>query len=251
MDNHLRVLDLFSGIGGFSLGLERTGGFKTVAFCEIDPKARLVLRHHWPEVPIYNDVKEITKEQVGPVDVVCGGFPCQDISVAGKGAGLSGERSGLWYEMLRIVEDTRPKWLIAENVAVLRKRGLDKCLAGLAEIGYDAEWHVISASAVGLSHIRERVWIVAHPSGEGRGNVLSQEVFEHFKDSQQSSTSDPLGLSTGFNRYAVREYPEHLRVGDGVPGWVDRLRLCGNAVVPRIVELIGTTILLSDAHDLG
>lgn len=168
----LHVLDLFSGIGGFSLGLERAGGFHTAAFCEYAPYPRAVLRKHWPTTPIFPDVRGVgaaglAAAGVPRVDVVCGGFPCQDISLAGKGAGLAGERSGLWFEMLRIIDETRPAWIIAENVAALRSRGLDTVLGGLASIGYDAEWHCIPASAIGAPHRRDRVWIVGYPTGGG------------------------------------------------------------------------------------
>lgn len=161
----MKHLDLFSGIGGFALGLQRTGGFKTVAFCDFDPKTHLVLKKNFPGVPIFNDVKTLKGEDVGTVDIVTGGFPCQDLSVAGKGAGLAGERSGLWYEMHRIIKETKPKWVIAENVSALRSRGLDEVLWSLAQIGYDAEWHCIPASAVGAPHRRDRIWIVAYPNG--------------------------------------------------------------------------------------
>ena len=160
MMNHL---DLFSGIGGFALGLQRTGGFKTIGFCDFDAKTHPVLKKNFPGVPIYDDVRTLKGADIGTVDIVTGGFPCQDLSVAGKGAGLKGERSGLWYEMHRIIKETRPKWVIAENVAVLRSRGLDEVLGSLAEIGYDAEWHCIPASAVGAPHRRDRIWIVAYP----------------------------------------------------------------------------------------
>jgi|TARA_R110000824_G_scaffold382955_1_gene576268 DNA (cytosine-5)-methyltransferase 1 len=163
-----QVLDLFSGIGGFSLGLERTGGFETAAFCEIDPYARAVLNKHWPEVPCYEDVRTLTADRLGAdgiaVDVICGGFPCQDISTAGKGAGLAGERSGLWSEIARLVGELRPSYVIVENVSALLGRGLSRVLGDLSEIGYDAEWHCIPASYVGAPHRRDRVWIVAHPA---------------------------------------------------------------------------------------
>ena len=168
----LTILDLFSGIGGFSLGLERTGGFRTIAFCEREPYAVKVLGKHWPGVQVYGDVRQLDADQLARdglprPDVVCGGFPCQDISLAGKGAGLDGERSGLWFEMLRIISETRPRFVIAENVAALRSRGLDTCLRGLASVGYDAEWHCIPAAAVGAPHRRDRVWIVAYPGRVG------------------------------------------------------------------------------------
>jgi DNA (cytosine-5)-methyltransferase 1 len=164
----LRVLDLFSGIGGFSLGIERTGGFKTVAFCEIEAFPRKVLAKHWPKVPCYHDVKELTADRLAAdgigVDVICGGFPCQDISFAGNGAGLAGERSGLWSEYARLIGELRPRYAIVENVSALLSRGLADVLGDLASLGYDAEWHCIPASAVGAPHRRDRIWIIAHPN---------------------------------------------------------------------------------------
>src|SRR5258708_2164912 len=168
----MNVLDLFSGIGGFSLGLERAG-MRTVAFCEIDPFCRRVLAKHWPDVPVYDDVRTLTAARVGScgqlIDVICGGFPCQDISFAGKGAGIGGERSGLWSEYARIIGEVRPKYVIVENVAALLGRGLERVLGDLAALGFDAEWHCIPASAVGAPHRRDRVWIVAHSDANGNG----------------------------------------------------------------------------------
>jgi site-specific DNA-cytosine methylase len=133
------VLDLFSGIGGFSLGLERTGGFKTVAFCEIEPFPRKVLAKHWPEVPCYHDVRGLTAKRLAAdgiaVDVICGGFPCQDISLAGRGAGMAGERSGLWSEFARLIGELRPRYAIVENVSALLSRGLADVLGDLASFG--------------------------------------------------------------------------------------------------------------------
>lgn len=173
----LTVLDLFSGIGGFSLGLERTGGFKTVAFCEIDPFCRRVLAKHWPGVPIYEDVCGLSLSN-GFADVICGGFPCQDISTAGKQAGIDASRSGLWSEIVRLARDIRPRFLIVENVTNLlggpsQQPGawFGRVLGDLAEIGFDAEWHCIPAAAVGASHRRDRVWIVAYPPNSIRRAV--------------------------------------------------------------------------------
>jgi len=190
-----RLLDLFSGIGGFSLGLERSGGFKTVAFCEIEPFPRRVLAKHWPGVPIYDDVRTLTAERLAAdgigVDAICGGFPCQDISTAGKGAGLDGERSGLWREYARLVGELRPRYVVVENVAALLGRGLDRVLGDLAALGYDAEWHCIPASAVGAPHRRDRVWLVAD-SRLGRRSGPNRREVEQPRRTEAFCPSDPL-----------------------------------------------------------
>ena len=169
----LRVLDLFSGIGGFSLGLERTGGFETVAFCEIEPFPRKVLAKHWPGVPIYEDVRTLTAERLAAdgiaVDVICGGFPCQDISNAGHKAGIEGERSGLWSHIARLAGELRPGYVIVENVAALLSRGMGRVLGDLASLGYDAEWHCLPASAIGAPHRRDRIWIIAYVQADTFG----------------------------------------------------------------------------------
>jgi len=164
-----RVLDLFSGIGSFSLGLEYAG-MKSVAFCECEEKAARQIKRHWPSAAMYDDVKTLTKERldqdgIESIDVICGGFPCQDISIAGKGAGISGERSGLWFEFKRIINDVRPKYAIVENVSALLGRGLSTILGGLAEIGYDAAWTVYDSQYFGLPQRRRRVYIVAVRDG--------------------------------------------------------------------------------------
>jgi DNA (cytosine-5)-methyltransferase 1 len=139
----MNVLDLFSGIGGFSLGLERAG-MRTVAFCEIEPFQRAVLAKHWPGIPIYDDVRKLSGPELRAagitVDVICGGFPCQDISVAGAQLGLDGERSGLWSEIARLVRELRPRYLIVENVSNLLNLGFGRVLSDLAALRYDAEW---------------------------------------------------------------------------------------------------------------
>lgn len=170
----MRVLDLFSGIGGFSLGLESTGHYQTVGFCEIEPFGRAVLNKHWPNVYCHEDVRTLTDDVVrrecGPVDMLCGGFPCQDISVAGKGKGLEGERSGLFFELARIVESVRPNWLLIENVPALRIRGSDRVIDELEGLEYSCWAFVVGAEHVGASHRRHRVWIVGHAGGTGAGD---------------------------------------------------------------------------------
>ncbi len=190
MNSKLSVLSLFAGIGGFDLGLERTGGFKTVAFCEIDPFCRRVLAKHWPEVPCYDDVRTLTAERLAAdgiaVDVICGGFPCQDISLAGSQAGLDGRRSGLWSEIVRLSRDLRPRYILVENVANLLSGPSNRpgawfarVLGDLAEIGYDAEWNCIPASAVGAPHIRDRVWIIAQPQHPDTDSLRPHRAAEH------------------------------------------------------------------------
>ena len=190
-EKKMNVLDLFSGIGGFSLGLERAG-MKTVAFCEIDKKAQQVLRKNWPDVPIFEDVSALTKEDIGEeIDVICGGFPCQDISLSGRGAGLAGARSGLWFQFHRLIKEIQPRYAIIENVSALRSRGLEVVLGGLAEIGYDAEWHCIPASAIGAPHQRDRIWIVANPTGGG-----CKGMFDWDAKSSNAGSSSPFLANT-------------------------------------------------------
>jgi DNA (cytosine-5)-methyltransferase 1 len=273
---------LFSGIGGFSLGLERAG-MQTVAFCEIDKVAQQVLRKHWPNVPIFDDVKTLKGEQLGTIDVICGGFPCQDLSFAGKGAGLTGARSGLWGEFHRLIKEIKPSWVIIENVAALRSRGLDKVLGSLAEIGYDAEWHCVPASAVGAPHQRDRVWIVAYPQCHGlfassitggveetvrqeppgsdnalniegtssvsptRANVADADILgTQIQVERRHSGQQVFRGSSEAWRIAVGQCwsvePNVGRVANGVSNRSHRIKQLGNAVVPQIPELIGRAI---------
>ena len=152
---------LFSGIGGLELGLERALGARTIWQVESNEYARRVLAKHWPDARRYNDVREVGRHNLDAPDLICGGFPCQDISIAGKQAGINGERSGLWYEFARIIRELRPRYVILENVSALRIRGLDRVLGDLAESGYGCRWDCIPASAVGAPHQRDRIFIVA------------------------------------------------------------------------------------------
>ena len=170
----MNVGSLFSGIGGFDLGLERAG-FTTAWFCEQDEFCQHVLAQHWPGVPCYPDITQLRGCDVEPVDVLCGGFPCQDLSVAGKGAGLDGARSGLWSEYARLIGELRPRYVLVENVSALLARGMGRVLGDLAALGYDAEWDCIPASAVGAPHRRDRVWIVAYPNADGGGRGFDGE----------------------------------------------------------------------------
>lgn len=243
--NTLRLLDLFSGLGAFSLGLEKTGGFSTVAFCEIEEFPRRVLAKHWPEVPCYHEVRTLTAATLQRdgivVDAICGGFPCQDVSSAGKMAGLEGERSGLWGEIVRLCRELQPEYVIVENVANLLTGGdgawFARVLSDLAEIGYDATWHCIPASHIGALHQRDRVWIIAYPN------------------------ADSMRLQ-GFRRPAARPWSEEQFAGlvqvalqsavptrsgggvhDGSANRAHRLKALGNSIVPQIPEMIGRAIL--------
>ncbi len=224
----LTVLDLFSGIGGFSLGLERTGGFKTIAFCEIDPFCRRVLAKHWPGVPCFEDIERLSLER-GFADVVCGGFPCQDLSIAGRGEGITGKRSGLWSHLCRIIGEVRPRYAIVENVPRLLSGGrgtwMGKVLGDLAAVGYDAEWHCIPASVVGAPHIRDRVWIVAnpqHPNPDSkRSHRTQRDVRPTESRHQQSRFAGPLRAilahtdDRGQLQQEGRERDQRRRLGNG------------------------------------
>ena len=185
----LTVGSLFAGIGGFDLGLERAG-MKVIWQSEIDPYASAVLKKHWPEVPNHGDIRTIRAGTVERPDVLCGGFPCQDISNAGKRAGIDGERSGLWAEYTRVIGELRPRYVIVENVAALLGRGLERVLGDLAALGFDAEWHCIPASAVGAPHRRDRLWIVANARSGRRGRAPGWQV-------QQSWRAEAIGASVG------------------------------------------------------
>lgn len=244
----MRVLDLFSGIGGFSLGLERAG-METVAFCEIEEFPRKVLQKHWPEVPIYDDVRQLTAERlradgITPIDLVCGGFPCQDISTCGKQAGIKeGTRSGLWSECARLLREVRPNYAIFENVTALLSgdegRWFQRILWDISKVGYDAEWHCIPASELGAHHHRDRVWIIAYSTKKRYASELLKK--EHFKNMGHFSKA-PLLLHTSIWNDNVRDN-RSLRDDDGFPEMLGQLNGYGNAVVPQIPEIIGRVIM--------
>ena len=258
----LRVLDLFSGIGGFSLGLERTGGFETVAFCEIEPFPRRVLAKHWPKVPCYHDVRTLTAARLSAdgiaVDVITGGFPCQDISCAGKQAGMGeGTRSGLWSEIVRLIGELRPGYVIVENVAALLagpsgKPGgwFSRVLGDLAECGYDAEWRNIPAWLVGLPHARERVWLVAYPKQKRRPGILPYFTSERAAQVYgKNKASIALDTSRRLDARAAGKLDGKPGFFDGTYGLSNRvggLAAAGNAVIPQIPELIGRAILAAE-----
>jgi DNA (cytosine-5)-methyltransferase 1 len=276
--DYVKVLDLFSGIGGFALGLESVG-MQTVAFCEQDGYARRVLRKHWPQVWLYEDVRTLTAKRlkqdgVGQIDLIAGGFPCQDISTAGKGAGIEGSRSGLWSEYFRLIREIRPRWVIAENVPALRSRGADRVLSDLESAGYTVRPLVVGAVHAGAPHRRQRAWIVANAASSRQPFSIrekqSEDAFQcdshvadaniaihgHVAGSMGAATSTKVkaGNSSsvqsrsgiGIEWKGKGPQPGIRRVANGVPSRVDRLRCLGNAVVPQVVAMIGSVVLEAD-----
>ena len=267
----ITVGSMFAGIGGLELGLERAG--MTVKWqVEIDDYCRQVLAKHWPDVPRWDDVctfppDDWTAEQL-EVDLICGGFPCQDISVAGKGAGLEGERSGLFYEIIRLAGIIRPKYLLLENVPALLARGMGTVLGELAEVGYDAQWHCIPAASVGAPHRRDRIFIIGTQVADTEGGEC--KGINRRKESALGSeglcqgvtyTDSPGRKEQRWTQPAQAEFstpecsswwaiePDVGRVADGIPRRVDRLRGLGNAVVPQVAEFIGKAIMEGVDHE--
>ena len=221
------MLDTFSGIGGFSLAARWLGGFETVQFVERDPYCQRVLAKHWPTVPIHDDICTFNPER-GSADVVVGGFPCQDISKAGKGAGIQhGTRSGLFYELIRVIRLVRPQFVVLENVAAILANGLDIVLGELAEAGYDAEWACIPAAAVGACHQRDRWWCAAYAISD---RLEGQERCQ--PPGQSWSQTGIRCLDPDWGGYASQ--PVLRRGDDGLSNRVHRLRALGNAVVPQV-----------------
>jgi len=251
----LTVGDLFSGIGGFAIAAHRVG-WQTRWLSEIDPYASRVLATRFPSIPNLGDVSRLVSPPT--VAVLCGGFPCQDIAVCGKGVGITGQRSGLWSHFARLIGEVRPRYVVAENSPRLRSLGLGVVLDDLRSLGYDAEWHCIPAAAVGAAHQRDRIWIVAYPHGQQVEPVLTPRCFARSRTAAPAGPMDlvvsdrgPRGLwqpalaeDRAGGHAQVRSDGDALsepnmgRMVDALPHRVDRLRCLGNAVVPDIPELI-------------
>jgi DNA (cytosine-5)-methyltransferase 1 len=271
MNGKLRVLDLFSGIGGFSLGLERAGGFETVAFCEIDKRCQAILGKHWPNVPCYDDVRTLGRIDA---DVITAGFPCQDISKAGKRAGLSGERSGLFWEVVRAIRLVRPKYAILENVADLLHGGMGDVCGALASSGLRVEWDCVSARDLGAPHYRDRIWIVAHADAREQPNGSVPSIRRGGKGKgkgkgiRRTANANANGegeLQPGWCFAHVWRRPFHggsnfvewrdhwrdrlgalCRMDDGVSRRLDEARPLGNTLLPDCPELIGKAIMQAE-----
>ena len=236
----IKVLDLFSGIGGFSLGLERAGPFRTIAFCEREPYCQAVLKKHWPDTPIYDDVRTIDTDGLGRVDIIVGGFPCQAWSVAGTQRGAEDDRD-LWPQMARLIEELRPRWVVGENVRgfVNQPMGLKRSLSDLARIGYQAVPFIIPACAVDAPHRRDRVWIMAHASDARLQGCELQQASGKSKGASRPTAK--RSQNGGSQKWQTE--PNVGRVAHGVRTRVDRLKALGNAVVPQVVEQIGRAII--------
>lgn len=232
----LRVIDTFSGIGGFTLAGEQLGGFKTICFVEREPFCQKILCKHWSHIPIYDDITTFEPE-MGSADVICGGFPCQDISLAGKQAGIrQGTRSGLFYQLLRIVCLVRPRFVVLENVAGILSNGIDVVLGELFEAGFDAEWACIPASAVGACHQRDRWWCVAYPNNTGSQGLRGELEFQQSRRQVQVAwRHQPRMPESNWRRFVSK--PVLRRGDDGISGRVDRLKSLGNAVVPQVAQI--------------
>ena len=235
----LCVLDLFSGIGGFSLGLERTGGFETVAFCEIDPFCQKVLKKHWPDVPIYNDVRTLNYD--GPVDVITGGFPCQPYSLAGKRKGQDDDRD-LWPAMLENIDKYGPSWVIGENTYGFISLGLDRCLNDLENINYTARAFDIFSCATDLPTLERHIWIIATPNEIRSKRRRIPQI--------PNVSIVPREFSGSYTRERDRWNLPASRVcgvGERIPNRLDRIGAVGNAVDPNVPEIIGYAILQAEA----
>lgn len=273
--NERTHLDLFSGIGGFALAA-KWNGFRTVAFCDCEPYAQAVLKKHWPDVHVHGDIREVRGELYAGVTLLTGGFPCQPFSVAGKQRGKTDDRY-LWPEMLRVIREARPTWIVGENVAGIVNMALDQVHADLEAEGYEVESIIVPACAVDAPHRRDRVWIVAHAEGGKRGRLQDKSRTQGAQSSDQL-LRNPSGLSGklrsknvadsksvgiqgqrpggiekphshGCSAISMRESkgskqaqwlpePNVDRVVDGLPNRVGRIRGLGNAIVPQVAAEI-------------
>ena len=283
----MKYLDLFSGIGGFPLGAYNAGWrFDEHYFSEVDKYATKVYRQRFPGAVPLGDIREIDAKALADANryeqggqyikgreakeritiswssqewFITGGFPCQDISTAGKGEGIGGSRSGLWFEMWRIIRALRPRWVIAENVGAITFRGLADVINSLAAIGYNCEWQDIRASDMGAPHRRERIWIVAYPANRGQtraewksGYIRSESETGrnvadpstqrlqngNARENRQRAYSQLAGENSGRTGETWPTEPAVGRVAHGISNWVDRLKCLGNSIVPQIAELL-------------
>lgn len=262
----MRQLDLFSGIGGFAYAAERVWGddHEILAFCEIDEFCNKVLNKHWPHALIINDIKQLKGKKFGQVDLITGGFPCQPFSVAGKRKGKKDDRY-LWPEMLRVISEIKPRWVVAENVAGIISMVLDETVTDLENQGYETQAFVIPAVALDAPHRRDRVWIIGcnreaykkHNKKDFSSDLLFKEKAAVVSNTtgwrfwrtmfiKSKSGAWSRGKAVLFTGRSIREtghYPWDVeprvgRVVDGIPKGMDRIKSLGNAIVPHVAEVI-------------
>jgi DNA (cytosine-5)-methyltransferase 1 len=240
----MRFISLFSGIGGLDLGLERSG-MRCVAQVEVDDFCQRVLSKHWPDVPKFKDVKDVGLHNLPTAELICGGFPCQDVSLSGHRLGLEGERSTLWTEFYRVVCEIQPEWVVVENVTGLLSSDNGEFFATilwqLSQSGYDAEWDTIPASAFGAPHRRDRIFIVAHATGNGLQSNNNPKTSLECDKKRVFPESPRICFDGGASGWATKSSVP--RILNGVPNRVDRIRATGNAVVPQVAEFVGRCIM--------
>jgi len=236
----MKLLDLFSGIGGFSLAA-RWAGIETVGFCEIDPYCRRVLEKNFSGVPIHGDIRTLRGDEFGPIDIITGGDPCQPHSNAGKRKGKADDRY-LWPEMLRVIQRCKPNWIVNENVVgSVSNLVLDTKISDLEAIGYACRPFIIPACGVEAPHLRERVWLIANASGLGRKEGGDRAVYR--AENEKNAGAKFTGLLESTGKWKVN--PGIRLLDDGVPGRLDRLKALGNAIVPQIAYQIFKAIFLA------
>lgn len=263
----VKIGSLFAGIGGFELGLERAiPNAQTIWQVEQDAFCQSILKKHWPHAQLFDDVRAVGAHNLPPVDILCGGFPCQNISKSGKKEGIHGEKSSLWFEMRRIISELRPPIIILENVAAITFRGLPKLLGDLAALRYDAEWCIISARDFGAPHLRERWFCVAYTNSNSKPKRTKHDKTLEITNTnetprqEQSTHTERLASKIGFehrdckdDRIHQRQYwqshiapkPILCELDDGIPQRLPRLRALGNAIVPQCSQWIGEQVYMS------
>jgi len=232
----MKHLDLFSGIGGFALAA-RWAGIETVAFCEIDEFPRKVLNKNFPKIPIHKDTNDLNGEDYAGIDIITGGFPCQPFSVAGLQGGEEDDRY-LWPQMLRVIAQARPAWVVAENVAGIIPMALDTVQADLENEGYSTRSLIIPACAKNAPHRRDRVWIIANNRSERRERGIENKV----QGERKIQGCKNGGGIESINELSTIHTPRLCGAGDGIPDRLDRLKSVGNAIVPQVAYEIMRTI---------
>jgi DNA (cytosine-5)-methyltransferase 1 len=246
----LTIGSVFSGIDGLALGLIRAGWGPVLWQVEIDPFCQQVLQHRFPGSRKYGDIREVQKGTLEKVDVFCGGFPCQDVSSAGKREGLSGPKSGLWTEFRRIIEENQPEWVVIENVASGHRRWLPRVRFDLELLDYSSCAYSLSAAEVGAPHLRRRIFVVANSNSEhflkqqgGEGGTSREDSLFPGIARENGVAQDSERLQALCSSSSWPSPPRFSRVDDGFPYRMDRNKALGNAVVPQCMEIIGRILM--------